>query len=375
MSKVVYADYAAITPIDDRVILAMNEASRQYGNPSSRHSYGRASRQLLDKSRQTVAQFLNCSDAEVTFTASGTESNNLAVLGIVRANKARGNHVVTSSIEHPSVINACRALERDGFKVTYLSVNSNGVVDPTELQAALTDETILVSIHLANSEIGVVQDIPALSEIVRTHSSARFHTDACQAAAYVDLNVQKLGVDSLTFNGTKLYGPRGIAALYVKEGTDIFPLVYGGGQEKSLRSGTENIPAIAGLSAALEIVAENRDSEGRRVEKLRDTLEDQLSRQAGISINANQSRRLPNHLSITLVNCRESDVVRAMDERGVAVSSGSACSSKSLTDSHVLKAIGLTNEQMNCTLRITLGRGTDESDIEKIVSVVAEINQ
>lgn len=375
MSKAVYADYAAITPIDDRVILAMNEASRQYGNPSSRHSYGRTSRKLLDKSRQTVAQFLSCSDAEVTFTASGTESNNLAVLGIARANKARGNHIVTSSIEHPSVINACRALERDGFKVTYLPVNSNGVVDPAKLQQALTDETILVSIHLANSEIGVVQDIPALSEIIRTHSSARFHTDACQAAAYTDLNVQKLGVDSLTFNGTKLYGPRGIAALYVKEGTDIFPLVYGGGQEKSLRSGTENIPAIVGLSAALEIVVENRDSEGRRIEKLRDTLEDQLSRQSGISINANQGRRLPNYLSITLVNCRESDVVRAMDERGVAVSSGSACSSKSLTDSHVLKAIGLTNEQMNRTLRITLGRGTVESDIEKIVSVVAEINQ
>lgn len=375
MSKAVYADYAAITPIDDRVILAMNEASRQYGNPSSRHSYGRTSRKLLDKSRQTVAQFLSCSDAEVTFTASGTESNNLAVLGIARANKARGNHIVTSSIEHPSVINACRALERDGFKVTYLPVNSNGVVDPAKLQEALTDETILVSIHLANSEIGVVQDIPALSEIIRMHSSARFHTDACQAAAYTDLNVQKLGVDSLTFNGTKLYGPRGIAALYVKEGTDIFPLVYGGGQEKSLRSGTENIPAIVGLSAALEIVVENRDSEGRRIEKLRDTLEDQLSRQSGISINANQGRRLPNYLSITLVNCRESDVVRAMDERGVAVSSGSACSSKSLTDSHVLRAIGLTNEQMNCTLRITLGRGTDESDIEKIVSVVAEINQ
>lgn len=375
MSKAVYADYAAITPIDDRVILAMNEASRQYGNPSSRHSYGRTSRKLLDKSRQTVAQFLSCSDAEVTFTASGTESNNLAVLGIARANKARGNHIVTSSIEHPSVINACRALERDGFKVTYLPVNSNGVVDPAKLQEALTDETILVSIHLANSEIGVVQDIPALSEIIRMHSSARFHTDACQAAAYTDLNVQKLGVDSLTFNGTKLYGPRGIAALYVKEGTDIFPLVYGGGQEKSLRSGTENIPAIVGLSAALEIVVENRDSEGRRIEKLRDTLEDQLSRQSGISINANQGRRLPNYLSITLVNCRESDVVRAMDERGVAVSSGSACSSKSLTDSHVLRAIGLTNEQMNRTLRITLGRGTIESDIEKIVSVVAEINQ
>jgi cysteine desulfurase len=375
MSKAVYADYAAITPIDDRVILAMNEASRQYGNPSSRHSYGRTSRKLLDKSRQTVAQFLSCSDAEVTFTASGTESNNLAVLGIARANKARGNHIVTSSIEHPSVINACRALERDGFKVTYLPVNSNGVVDPAKLQEALTDETILVSIHLANSEIGVVQDIPVLSEIIRMHSSARFHTDACQAAAYTDLNVQKLGVDSLTFNGTKLYGPRGIAALYVKEGTDIFPLVYGGGQEKSLRSGTENIPAIVGLSAALEIVVENRDSEGRRIEKLRDTLEDQLSRQSGISINANQGRRLPNYLSITLVNCRESDVVRAMDERGVAVSSGSACSSKSLTDSHVLKAIGLTNEQMNRTLRITLGRGTVESDIEKIVSVVAEINQ
>ncbi len=375
MSKAVYADYAAITPIDDRVILAMNEASGQYGNPSSRHLYGRASRQLLDKSRQTVAQFLSCSDAEVTFTASGTESNNLAVLGIARANKARGNHIVTSSIEHPSVINACRALERDGFKVTYLPVNSNGVVDPAKLQEALTDETILISIHLANSEIGVVQDIPALSEIIRTHSSARFHTDACQAAAYTDLNVQKLGVDSLTFNGTKLYGPRGIAALYVKEGTDIFPLVYGGGQEKSLRSGTENVPAVVGFSVALEIAVENRDSEGRRIEKLRDILQEQLSRQLSISINANQSRRLPNHLSITLVNCRESDVVRAMDERGVAVSSGSACSSKSLTDSHVLKAIGLTNEQMNRTLRITLGRGTIESDIEKIVSAVAKINQ
>jgi cysteine desulfurase len=375
MSKIIYADYAASTPIDDRVISAMNQAFSQFGNPSSRHWFGRAANQLLGTARQTVAKFLNCLDTEIIFTASGTESNNLAILGIARANRVRGNHVVTSAIEHPSIINACRALERDGFRVTYLPVKSNGLIDPTELKAVLTDQTILVSIHLANSEIGVIQDLDKLSEIVRSHSSALLHTDACQAAAYIDLDVNKLDVNSLTFNGTKIYGPRGVAVLYVKEGIDIFPLIYGGGQERSLRSGTENIPAIVGLGVAVSIVTETRLAEARRIGQIRDNLENQLLRLPGVSINARQSPRLPNHLSVTLNNSSENDVVRAMDERGVAVSSGSACSSKSINDSHVLRAIGLSDNQMNRTLRITLGRGTNESDVKKIVSAVAEINQ
>lgn len=373
MSQAVYADYAAATPIDDRVVLAMTEASKFIGNPSSRHSFGRSANEQLTKSRSIISKFLNCQAEEIVFTGSGTESNNLAILGIARANKNKGNHIIATSIEHPSVINSCRALEKDGFNVTYLPVDSNGLVNEDDLLNALTDKTILVTIHLANSEIGVIQDIARFSRITREKSSAYFHTDACQAAAYLDLDVKKLGVDALTFNGTKVYGPKGVAVLFVAQGTDIFPIVYGGGQEKSLRSGTENIPGISGLATAVEIAETERQKNFDHLTVLRNELQNKLEKIQDVTINAKESNRLPNHLSIVVSGSKFSDLVQGMDERGIAVSSGSACSSKTLSDSHVLSAIGLTSEEINKTLRVSLGRSTNQEELEKITSAIEEL--
>lgn len=375
MSEHVYADYAAATPVDDRVVLAMSEVSKVFGNPSSRHSFGKDARLLLDQSRKTIARFLNCVDSELTFTSSGTESNNLAVLGIARANRSKGNHIITSAIEHPSVLNACRALERDGYIVTYLPVDHNGAVSLADLEKALTDRTVLVSIHLANSEIGVIQDISKLSKITHSVSSAYFHTDACQATTYLSLDIRELGVDALSFNGSKIYGPRGIAALFVADGVNIFPIIYGGGQEKSLRSGTENLLGVAGLATAIEIAGKSKQESFKQVAVLRDRLQQELERIQGVVINVKDSNRLPNHLSIVISECKQNDLVRAMNEIGVAVSSGSACSSKSLNDSHVLVAIGLSSDQINKTLRVTLGKYTTQEEVQKIINAVKLISK
>lgn len=374
MSQAVYADYAAATPIDDRVVLAMTEASKFIVNPSSRHSFGHSANEQLTKSRSIISKFLNCQAEEIVFTGSGTESNNLAILGIARANKNKGNHIIATSIEHPSVINPCRALEKDGFDVTYLPVDSMGMINEDDLLNALTDKTILVTIHLANSEIGVIQDIARFSRITREKSSAYFHTDACQAAAYLELDVKKLGVDALTFNGTKVYGPKGVAVLFVAQGTDIFPIVYGGGQEKSLRSGTENLPGIHGLAVAVEIAEQELTRSNADIAILRDELENELEKIKGVTTNVKYSNRLPNHLSVVIGDTKQSDLVRSMDQLGVAVSSGSACSSKSLSDSHVLVAIGLSSEQINKTLRITLGKYTTKQEIKRIIAAVGTVS-
>lgn len=369
--KQVYADYAAATPTDPRVIERMNEvALESIGNPSSRHSFGRRSDEELTRARQVVANFLNAQPSEIYFTGSGTESNNLALLGLARANKSRGNHIITSAIEHPSVKNTCQTLERDGFEVTYLPVTKDGIVAVEELKAAIRPTTILVSIHLANSEIGVVQNINELAGAAHA-ANAVFHTDACQAVTFLPLDVHMLAVDALTFNGTKLYGPKGVAVLFVRDGISIFPIMFGGGQEQALRSGTENLPAIAGLAQACDIAAERRTADAKNIASLRDELEVKLQ-EIGATINCNNSQRLPNHLSVVL-RTNKTDVVAELDRRGIAISSGSACSSRTQTDSHVLQAIGLTSEQINKTVRITLGRESTQADIQRIVAAISEL--
>ncbi len=364
----VYADYAAATPTDPRVVDRVAEISAKFvGNPSSLHSFGTAAAKVLDESRQSVATFLHCQIDEVFFTSSGTESNNLAILGVARANSKQGNHIITSNIEHPSILNACRTLEREGFEVTYLPVDANGLVSGERLAKTLRPETILVSIHLANSEIGVIQNIADLVEIAKERK-VLFHTDACQAATYLELDTHALGVDLLTFNGSKLYGPRGVAVLFVQSGVTIFPLIYGGGQEQSLRSGTENIPGIAGLALACQIATDCRFKDFGRVGQLRDELQEKLIA-ADCLINVKEAPRLPNHLSV-IIPSTETNVVAALDRAGVAVSSGSACSSRAQTDSHVLAALGLTSEQINKTIRISLGRQTTGEDCVKIADEI-----
>lgn len=367
--KVIYADFAAATPTDPRVVEAMAPFHNEtFGNPSSSHSFGRSAQDAVTKSTQQIADFLNSKPEEVYFTSGGTESNNLAILGVAKANKMRGRHIVTTAIEHPSVLNACRALEKDGWEVTFLPVAEDGLVKIGELEKALKTETVLVSIHLANSEIGVVQNITDLAKITKSRG-IYFHTDACQAAAFLDLDVEKLSVDLLTLNGSKMYGPKGIAALYVREGTQIFPVLYGGGQQNSLRSGTENVPGIVGLATACEVACQQRDDDARRIGQLRDILQAQLEKFPGVKINCANSPRLPNHLSVTLTNSTATNLVETFDEQGIAVSSGSACSSRSIVDSHVLQSLGLPSEQIHKTVRISLGRQTSEVDTEAIESV------
>jgi cysteine desulfurase len=368
--KQVYVDYAAATPIEPRVVERMSQVATEYGNPSSKHAFGRSAEQILTDSREVIAKFINAMADELYFTSTGTESNNLAILGIARANKSRGNHIITSAIEHPSVMNACRALAHDGFEVTYLPVSSDGYIDPVLFKEAIRPTTILASIHLANSEVGVVQDIAELAKLARDHNVI-FHTDACQASAFIELDVQLFGVDALTFNGSKLYGPRGIAVLYVRDGISIFPLVYGGGQEQSLRSGTENVPAIAGLALAAQIAELSRSEDVLRIQGLRDALQQSLEA-VGCLTNCRTSKRLPNHLSV-IVPTTKTDLVAELDRRGIALSSGSACSSRSQADSHVLNAIGLTSEDINKTIRISLGRTTTSAEIKQISEAIAQL--
>lgn len=375
VSYPVYADYAASTPIDPKVADKVRSISEALiGNPSSAHGFGHAAWIELNAARETLAAFLNAKVDEIYFTASGTESNNLAILGVAKANKNIGKHIVTTAIEHPSVLNACRALEKDGWQVTYVKPDKNGVINLTDVAKAVKKETILLTIHLANSEIGVVQDITGIATAVKAKNpTVLVHVDACQASPYVKFDVRKLGVDLLTINGTKMYGPRGVALLYVRQGVSIFPLVFGGGQEQSLRSGTENVPGIVGLAEAAKIIEKSREKDTKKVGQLRDQLQKELEKIPGVVINAKNAPRLPNHLSVTLPGVKNRDLVKELDAFGIAVSAGSACSSKSLGDSHVLTAIGLTSEQTQATIRISLGRQTAKKDCQHILAAIKKV--
>ncbi|MEK7534902.1 MAG: cysteine desulfurase family protein [Patescibacteria group bacterium] len=371
--KSIYADYAASTPTDPRVAKAMEPYMTEiFGNPSSIHSFGRAASIAVGDATKVISRFLSCREEEIFYTSCGTESNNLAVIGVTKANKERGRHIITSAIEHPSIMHACRALEKDGWEVTYLPVTKEGLVEVKSLEKALKKETVLVSIHLANSEVGVIQDIANLARISNKHG-ALFHTDACQAAAYISLNVKTLGVDLLTLNGSKMYGPKGVAVLYVREGVNISPIFYGGSQQQSLRSGTENVPGIVGIAEACKIAKTQREADSKTIGALRDNLQNQLEIIRGVKINCAKSQRLPNHLSVTLNEVKATNLVEVFDRQGIAVSSGSACSSKSLTDSNILQAIDLTSEQIHKTIRISLGRTTSGTDILTIAKTAASV--
>jgi len=371
-SEIVYADYAAASPIAPPVVRAMAPFwLDNFANPSSVHQAGEQANQSLQEARKTVAKFFGCQSEEITFTSGGTEANNLAIIGVARANRTRGRHIITSSIEHPSVLNACRFLEKGGWHVSYIAPDSNGLIKPESVRKALSKETILVSIHMANSEIGVVQDISAISRIIKRRTL--LHSDACQATPYLPLNVDKLGVDLLTINGAKAYGPKGVGALYVHNQTEIYPISYGGGQEAGLRSGTENVAAIVGLAAALTIVESSREKDAKNIASLRDRLKTSLRKLRGVKINVAKSPRLPNHLSITLPGMGSENLVEKMSQLGVAVSAGSACGARELIPSHVLTAIGLSPEEVHRSLRITLGRYSTKSQIEKIVRAVQSI--
>ena len=343
------------------------------GNPSSVHSWGTVAREAVDRARSTVATVLGCRPQEIVFTSGGTEADNLAILGTARALRSRGRHVITSTIEHEAVLQSCEQLERDGYRVTRLPVDGDGMVDLAALADALDEDTILVSVMLANNEIGTVEPIAEISRMVRPRGVI-LHTDAVQAAGAMDLNVDRLGVDLLSVSAHKVYGPKGVGALYVRRGTPIAPVVHGGGQERGRRSGTENVPGVVGLAVALGLAERERELEAPRLAALRDRLiEGVLMRLPGSHLTGHPTARLPGHASFYLEGLTGETVLVDLDMAGVACSSGSACRAGSTEPSHVLTAIGLADELAKNGIRMTLGRENTAEDVEYVLDILSAI--
>lgn len=374
--KIIYLDHAATTPMDQRVLKAMQPYfCDNFGNPSSLYKSGLKAQNALMAARQSIAKVLGCLPEELIFTAGGTESDNLAILGIARAwvhSGKKPGHIITSAIEHHAVLRACEYLEKyEGWKITKVPVDRDGLVDPTKVAKAITKDTVLVSIMYANNEIGTVQPIREINEVCK---NIYFHTDACQAAGFLDLDVKKLGVDLMTINGSKIYGPKGVGVLYVKRGVVIEPLVYGGGQEWGLRSGTENVPGIVGLAKALELVQANRNQENARLIKLRDFLIKRILQTIPKSrLNGHPTKRLPNNINVTILDVEGEAMLLYLDEYGIEAATGSACDSSSLDPSHVIMALGLPYEFAHGSLRFTLGKSTTAKDINYVLKTLPKV--
>jgi cysteine desulfurase len=372
----VYLDHAATTYLDPRVKKAMDLYwEDNFGNPSSLYSAGRRAKKALEEARITLAHVLHCQQNEIIFTSGGTESDNLAILGVAKANDALGRpkkHIVTSRFEHRAVLSACMFLETQGYAVTYLDVTQDGFVDPTALDAALRGDTLLVSIMYANNEVGTIQQVKELASLCHA-KGVLFHTDACQAAGALSLDLQELGVDLLTLNGSKIYGPKGVGLLYIKQGTKIQPLLYGGGQEKGLRSGTENVPAAIGLAKALELANYEKNPENKRLIELRDYFAEELMKKIpNLYLNGDLKKRLPNNVNVRIDGIDGESFILLMDEAGIACASGSACDSQTQEPSHALLAIGLTPEQAQSSIRFTLGKRTTKKDLDYVITCTVE---
>ncbi len=371
----IYLDHAATTPLDPEVRTAMEPyLTEAFGNPSSSHRWGRAARAAVDEARERVAQVLGADPREIVFTAGGTEADNLALRGVAWAARraGRGRHLIVSAVEHHAVLHTAEELAADGFEVTVLPVDEEGFVDPDRVLEALRTDTVLVSLIYANNEIGTIQPIAEIGRVLRARGIP-FHTDAVQAAGHLPLRVDELGVDLLSLSGHKFYGPKGVGVLYVRHGTPILPQITGGGQERGLRSGTENVAGIVGLAAALEKAERLRESEARRLRPLRDRLLEEIPRRIpGTRITGPRGgdRRLPHHASFVFDGVAGDSLVLLLDREGIAASSGSACSAGVLEPSHVVLALGVPPEQAVGSLRLTLGRGTTPEQIDRVLEVL-----
>lgn len=376
----VYLDHAATTPVHPQVFSEMRVVLEEcFGNPSSLHSFGREAKEYLERARERVASLINASPEEIIFTSGGTESDNLAILGTVYANRRKGNHIITSSIEHHAVLDTCKFLATSGFEVTFLPVDGNGLINPDDVRKAIKRETILITIMHANNEIGTIQPIEEVSMIAREYE-VPFHTDAVQTVGQVPVDVGKLGVDLLSLSGHKIYGPKGVGALYVRRGTHFTPVFHGGGQEMGRRPGTENLPGIVGLGKAAEIARKELASERVRLERLRDKLIQGVQRLVpDVKLNGHPVRRLPNNVNFSFVGVEGESLLLRLDLLGIAASAGSACSSGDFAPSHVLLAIGVDPELAQGSLRMTVGRANTDGDIDYVLDVlpgvVAELRE
>lgn len=378
--KPIYLDHAATTYVDPRVLDAMLPFfSETFANPSSFHTPGMRAKEAVTEARESIARILNTRANDIVFTSGGTESDNLALFGILRAHQDK-KHVITSSIEHPAVLEPLLFLQKRGeIELTVLPVDRNGQVSVDEVVHAIKPETVLVSIMYANNEIGTIQPIADIGRAIlkwrKNQNSAYpyFHSDACQAAGSLDLDVEKLHVDLLTINGSKIYGPKGVGILYVRRGIKIEPLVRGGGQERAIRSGTENVPGIIGLATALVIAQSEKDEENARLTTLRDRLVEGLMKIPKTRLNGHPIERLPNSVNISFLDIEGEAAVLYLDAEGIYVSTGSACASASLDPSHVILATGLSYEGAHGSMRFTLGKRTTAEDIERVIHVMPDI--
>ncbi|MFA0775032.1 MAG: hypothetical protein THHGLFOP_000534 [Candidatus Fervidibacter sp.] len=372
----IYLDYAATTPLDPRVLEAMMPyLTEKFGNPNSIHAFGREARKAVDEAREKIAALLNCRPSELVFTSGGTESDNLALRGVAAACRQKGNHIVTTAIEHHAVLHTCRALQDEGFEVTYLPVDEHGLVSPEQVAEAVTDRTILVSIMHANNEIGTIEP---LADIVRAVKEKRpdvlVHTDAVQTVGHIPVDVEALGVDLLSFAAHKFYGPKGVGGLFVRRGVKLVPQLTGGGQERNRRSGTENVAGIVGMAKALEIAVAEMPTEIPRLQTLRDELINGVLAQIPDSrLNGHPTQRLPHNANFSFFGVEGEALLLQLDLHGIAASSGSACTSGSLEPSHVLLALGLSHEWALGSLRLTLGRFTTRQHLERVLAVLPSI--
>lgn len=372
--KRIYLDYAATTPTHPEVVKAMLPYfTEAFGNPSGIYSYGQEAKGAIEEARVKVADFIGAQDEEIVFTSSGTEADNFALKSVAFANMPKGNHIITSPIEHHAVIETCKFLEKRGFKVTYLPVDGYGLVDPGDVKNSITDKTILVSVMHANNEMGTIEPIAEIGKIAN-EAGIYFHTDAVQTAGHIPVDVNELGVDLLSISAHKLYGPKGIGALYIRRGTRLIPLMHGGDQERKRRASTENVPEIVGFGKATEIVRQDMNKEVKRLASLRDKLiKGLLERIDHTRLNGHPLKRLPNNVNISVDFVEGESMILNLDLKGICASTGSACSSSSLEPSHVLSAIGLSPEQAHGSLRFTLGKWTTAEEINQVVEVLPQI--
>ena len=372
--KIKYFDNAATTQVNQDVIKEMLPYfSIEYGNPSSLYSIGRRAKRALEEARRKIANIINCKPNEIYFTSCGTESDNLAIKGIAYANKEKVKHIITSKIEHPAVLNTCKELEEQGYKVTYLDVDQNGIVNVEQLKASIKTDTILITIMFANNEIGTIQPIEEIGKIAKENNII-FHTDAVQAMGNLKIDVKKLNINALSMSAHKFYAPKGIGALYVGEDVNFKQIQNGGHQEKNKRAGTENLAEIVGMSKALELIYKNFENHNNKIKELRDYYIEKIqSNIVDSKLNGDRINRLPGNANMSFKNINAEELLFELDEKGICASAGSACSSGSTSPSHVLTAIGLPPEWANGTLRVTIGMNNTKEEVDYLINALVEI--
>ena len=374
MKSKIYLDHAATTPLKEEVYLEMKPYFENYfGNPSSIYEFAQTSKEAIEKAREQVAKAIGANDREIFFTSGGTESDNWAIKGVAESYKDKGNHIITTTIEHHAVLHTCEYFEKQGYEVTYLAVDENGLISIEELKNSIKNNTILVSIMFANNEIGTIQPIEEIGRVCK-ENKILFHTDAVQAVGHVPIDVLEMNIDLLSISGHKMYGPKGIGALYIKKGVKIMPYIHGGAQERKKRGGTENVPAIVGFGEAIALAILDMEAESKRQEDLRDYLISEIENKIPYCrLNGHREKRLPNNINFSFEFIEGESLLIMLDMQGFCASSGSACTSGSLDPSHVLLAIGLPHEIAHGSLRISIGESTVKDDLDKLVESLITI--